>query len=307
MNLRPLLFVAWLFVMGSTGVSAAEGKKLKVLTSFLPTYCFTANVVGDLATVENLLPAAVGPHEFQFSPSDLRRLTQADMFIANGLQLESWLDKAVAVVGKNKLKVVEVAAGLDQQLIHEEEEDHDHHAHAHDHGHDHAGPNPHIWLDPKLAAHSVSNILAALQKADPANAAGYAANAAAYLKKLAQLDQDIQQGLSDLKSRNIVTYHNAFPYFVRSYKLKLVGVMEQTPDVTPSPKHINQLLKLVRENDVKVIFTEPQFSPRLAEQLAKDVKIAVAQLDTLETGELKPDAYEQGMRRNLATLQKYLR
>src|SRR6266853_6759197 len=71
-----------------------EGHTLRVLTSFLPVYCFTANVAGDLAIVENLLPANVEPHDYQFSRKDLQKLTHADLIVVNGLGLEGWLEKA---------------------------------------------------------------------------------------------------------------------------------------------------------------------------------------------------------------------
>src|SRR6185369_17842244 len=88
-----------------------EGRTLRVLTSFLPVYCFTANVVGDLATVENLLPANVEPHDYQFSRKDLQKLSHADLVIVNGLGLENWLDKTFRDTAAHP-KVVEISAGL---------------------------------------------------------------------------------------------------------------------------------------------------------------------------------------------------
>ena len=94
-RLRRLALVVLAF--GSLGRAApgTEAHKLKVLTSFLPVYCFTANVAGDLAEVENLLPGNVEPHDYQFSRKDLQKLAQADLIVINGLGLEKWLDKAV--------------------------------------------------------------------------------------------------------------------------------------------------------------------------------------------------------------------
>src|SRR5437867_12116709 len=80
-------------------VREAEAAKLKVLTSFLPLYCFTVNVAGDLAEVQNLLPARVEPHDYQLSRKDLQKLSHADLIVLNGLGLESWLNKALAVQG----------------------------------------------------------------------------------------------------------------------------------------------------------------------------------------------------------------
>jgi zinc transport system substrate-binding protein len=301
---------------GSAPAERDDGK-LRVLTSFLPLYSFTVNVAGELAEVENLLPSGVGPHDYQFAPRDLRKLSQADLLIVNGLGIEDWLAKAIrSVRGRNAPQVIEVAQGLESHLIHgitplqlegQDDRADSHRGHKHRHEHKQAqGPNPHIWLDPLLAQEVVRTILGALQAADPANADGYAANAQAYLERLEALHHEIERGLRPLKDEAVITYHDAFPYFARRYELKIVGVVEKVPDVTPSARYLEALLRAVRENNVKVIFTEPQFSPRLARQIARDVDVRIAQLDTLETGPLTPEAYEEGMRRNLLVLQEQL-
>ena len=289
----------------SPASTAEPAGKIKALTSFLPVYCFTANIAGDLAEVENLLPANVGPHDYQFAPRDLRKLSAAQLFVVNGLGMEDWLGKTLkAAKGSKTATVVEAFAGVPKdRLITELPHIHLPGEHGHHH---HDGPNPHLWLDPTLAAHAVTNILTALQKADPKNAAGYAANATRYVERLQKLDADLAAALAPAKGHRIVTYHHAFPYFTRRYGLDLVGVIEEVPDVEPSPKYLAALLKVMREKEVKVIFTEPQFSPKLAERISRDAKIPVAELDTLETGPLKPTAYEEGLRRNLNTLLKHL-
>jgi ABC-type Zn uptake system ZnuABC Zn-binding protein ZnuA len=300
-----LLLLTLLGLSACTRAAEPAGK-LRVLTSFLPVYCFTANIAGDLAEVENLLPANVGPHDYQFAPRDLRKLSSAQLFIVNGLGMEDWLAKAVkASKGSKTATVIEAFASvLKTNLVTELPHIHlpGEHAHHHD-----GGANPHLWLDPTLAAQAVTNILVALQKADPKNATGYAANAARYVERLQALDADLTTALAPFKSRRIVTYHHAFPYFTRRYGLNLVGVIEEVPDVEPSPKYLSALLKVMREQDVKVIFTEPQFSPKLAQRISQDAKVPVAELDTLETGPLKPTAYEEGLRRNLNTLLKHLK
>ena len=286
---------------------AAEPRpKIKVLTSFLPMYCLTAQVAGDLVELENLLPANVGPHDYQFAPRDLRKLSSAQIFFINGLGMEDWLAKALkASKSSTPVTVVEATAGLTKaQLITIVPHIHLPGERGHDHG---TGPNPHTWLDPRLAAHAVTNILVALQKADPANAPAYAANAAAAVKRLHQLDEEIGLALGPYHGSRIVTYHRAFPYFTRRYGLALVGVIEEVPNVEPSPKYLAALLKVIREKEVKAIFTEPQFRASLAERISRDTKVPVAELDTLETGPLKPTAYEEGLRRNLNTLLKHLK
>jgi zinc transport system substrate-binding protein len=286
------------------GASGAD-HKLRVVTSFLPVYCFTVNVTGDLAEVDNLLPPGVDPHDFQFSPREMKKLGSADMIIVNGLQLEPWLEKVAQFSEKPKL-IVEAAAGLKSELIMGIAELGSQNRSKT--SFEEAGlPNPHIWLDPKLAAHAVTNILEALLKADPANATGYVRNATQYLERLEKLDRELHASLAPMEGEPIVTFHDAFPYFARRYGLRVVGVIEKVADVQPSPKYLTALGRVIRKERVKVIFTERQFSSRLAEQLGRDYHVPVAQLDTLETGDFKPDAYEAGMRNNLRILEKCLK
>jgi zinc transport system substrate-binding protein len=271
----------------------AAQKPLQIVTSFLPAYCFAANVAGDLAHVQNLLPGNVSLHDYQLSPADLRKLASADLIIVNGLGMEAFLDKAVANIGGDvPRKIVRLSDGLEGELIHQR-------------GNDRL-PNPHIWLDPKLAILSVSNIARALAATDPPHAEAYQKNAAAYVVRLTALDSQLQHSLGDVRGVPFVTYHDAFPYFVRRYELKLAGVVEQVPEVAPSPKEMSQLLKTIREQHAKALFTEPPGSTRLAEQIARDAKLKLAELDPIETGQIEARAYEEAMRRNAQTLHRIL-
>jgi zinc transport system substrate-binding protein len=109
-----------------------------------------------------------------------------------------------------------------------------------------------------------------------------------------------------VRSKPFITYHDAFPYFVRRYGLQLAGVVEETPDVEPSPRYLARLSQTVREKGVNVIFTEPQFSSKLVQQITRDLHISTGQLDPLETAALTSTSYEEGMRNNARTLQEAL-
>jgi len=304
-KLRLFTTILALLAFGLSAIPAhAEGHKLKVLTSFLPIYCFTANVAGELADLQNLLPPGAEPHEFQFTPREMKRVEAADVVVINGLGIEAWLDRVLVSQGRS-LVITEASAGLKSELITQvpylDPENPSAPPPAS------GPPNPHIWLDPQLAKHAVTNILLALQKADPANAAGYAANAGKYLARLDKLDADLSAGLAPLKGRPIITFHDAYPYFARRYGLTVVAVIEEVPDVQPSPRYLAALKQVIDREHVKVIFSDKQFSPKLADQIGRDYHVAVAPLDTLETGDLKSGAYEAGMRANLHTLEESLK
>lgn len=289
-----------------TRAPAAEpAAKPLVLTSFLPIHSLTLAIAGDLANVQNWLPQGVDPHDFQFSPRDLRRLRSASILVVGGLGLEGWSESKLKQLSSNpSLRIVDAASGIPKEaLIHEPcEHDHDHTdtSHAHE-----EAPNPHFWLDPMLMTHAVTNITRALQAADPAQADAYAQKAATTLATLQALHQDYAQALNTA-SAPFITYHNAFPYLARRYSLRLVGVVESGPTDQPSARQLADLGRLVRSEGVGVLFMDGE-PPRLARQLASDLKLKLASLETLETGELGLHAYEQGMRRNLEVLKTHLR
>lgn len=321
--MRSTWFWIWCCLLwvgfGAPSHAASPPDKPRILCSIAPLASWALNVAGDAAVVETLLPADVGPHDFQFRPRDLKRIQAAQLIVINGLGIEDWLDKPLrANASQLEKKLVRTSDGLKSELIYEvpqlvldpKRSKKDSHAHAHGagDGHDHAeSANPHVWLDPVLARHGVSNILQGLVRVDPANAESYRRNAAAYLARLEALDRELHAAVAALPNKAVVTFHDAFPYFTRRYGLDLVGVIEEVPGVEPSPKYLSELLKVVRARNVKALFTEPQFSPRLATRLAKDLGVAVAELDVMETGRVTPDFYETAIRKNLHSLQSSLR
>jgi zinc/manganese transport system substrate-binding protein len=307
-------------LLGLLSVLGAPAAEIRVLTTLPAIHSWAANVAGDTAAVESLLPANVGPHDFQFRPSDLRKLAAADVVLMNGLGVDTWLTRAVTRgASKPSRRVVTVTDGLQKQLIHHRtplaidptttgsKKPSQDHSHDHDHDHSDDDANPHVWLDPVFAKHCVSNIIQALCQADPAHAEGYTRRGETYLRELDQLDEQIRSSLKGLSNRKVVTFHDAFPYFCRRYDLQLVGVIEEVPSVDPSPKYLAQLSRAIRQQQVRVIFSEPQFHPRLVQRLANDLAIGVAELDVLETGTASRTFYIDGLRRNLRTLESALR
>jgi len=274
--------------VGHAGDSAPHQDRPKVVTTILPLYCFASAVAGELAQVDNLLPENASGHDYQLSAQDGRKLSNADIVITTGLGLE---DEFLA--RRLKAPAVKAAAGIDPIRGHVHED--------HRHGDD---ANPHFWLDPVLAAHAVTNILRALQKADPQNADGCARNAAAYVARLHKLDQEIATALAPYRGRTLVTSHDAFPYFARRYGLQIAGVVQEVAEVEPTARHLSELRALIRDKKIGVIFMETGGDARRVKQLAADLGVKIATLDPLESGPHSPTAYEEGMRRNAESIRK---
>src|SRR4030065_1750835 len=257
--------------------------KLKVLTTIAPLYSFTKNITGDFADVDNLLPSGVGPHEYSFSPLDVKKITGADVLIKNGVNLESWLDKLIASAGKEKLIIVDTSSGV--KIMNND---------------------PHIWLSQKNAIIQVENITNALVKTDPGHSEAYKNNAENYIQQLKTLDKEIREEVNKLKQKEFVAFHSAFLYFAKDYGLKQAAVIQEYPEKEPSPKHIAFVINTIRNAGIKAIFSEPTISPKIVEAIAKDLNLQVYSLDTLETGTPYPEWYEDKIKANLEVFKKAL-
>jgi zinc transport system substrate-binding protein len=273
--------------------------RIAILTTFAPVHCFTSNVAGDAADVSVLVPPNAGPHDYSFSPADIEKIAKADVLIMNGAGLENWLQRGIRSAGKKELLVVDTStginliSGLDVLPLPGVRSEPDPDA---------GGPNPHIWLSPVNAIKQVENIRDALVARDPANAETYRANADGYLRRLKDLDAQIRTATASLPNKNLITFHDTFPYFARDYGFHVVATFEEFPGKEPSPRTISQLRKIIAAGNVSALFSEPQYSPKAMEVIGREFKVPVVQLDPMETGDGSKDFYERVTRKNLDAL-----
>ncbi len=278
-------------------------EKIKVVTTFLPIYAHTKSIAGDLADVRSLVESGAEPHHFQFKPSDMKKLKEANLIIINGLGIEDWLNKALENFTKDHKAIIDTSEGVDLlenpeviELTAERQGD------SHKHSETEKGKNPHIWLDPVSAQIQVRNILKGLQKVDPINAKAYQTNAEIYLNELGKLNQDFKNQIEVLKNKNLITFHDAFPYLAKRYGFKYIACVEDFPEKSPSPQVIKSVVDLIRKNQVTTVFVEEGYSQRALQAIAKESGAKIATLDTIEVGVSEADAYLKRMRSNLETL-----
>ena len=282
---------------------APKAEKLNIVTSFLPVQSHTLAIAGDHANVKQLLAKDTGPHDFPLTPAEVKKLSDADLLIINGAGIEEWLGELIKKSGNKNLVVVDTSNGI--KLVESPEEIEIGHSHSHAHDHDDGdGANPHIWLDPVIAKKQAANIVAALQKADPSNASAYAQNGKVYEAKLSALDSDYRSTLAPLPNKNLVTFHDAFPYLAARYKLNYVGAISEFPEKDPTPKQLAALVDKIRSLKVGVLFAENGYAPGLLKKIAGETGAKVSELDTLEVGQGTPTAYLDRMGANLESLRK---
>jgi zinc transport system substrate-binding protein len=289
LRLFALALTAVILAPAAVGVAAPP---LRVLTSFLPMYLFTKNIVGDAPglTVEMMLPASLGcPHDYALTPSDMKKIAAADLFVVNGLGMEEFLGAPVRKANP-RIRVVESGAGVSP--IREDSRE----------GHGHGGINPHSWVSPKNAVLQVRAIEKALSAASPGNAARFHANADGYVRRLETLSRECDVAARRFRARNIVTFHNVFDYLARDLGLAIVGEIETVPGQEPSAGEIRKLIRIIRDRRAAAVFGEPQYPARLAEMVAREARVPVRALDPVATGSAALTAYEDAMRANLRVL-----
>ena len=271
-----------------------------VVTSFYPIYLFAANLPhgAEGVTLTNLADTGTGClHDYQLQTGDMKALAKADAFLINGAGMEGYLEGVFETFPT--LPVVDASTGV--ALLEDCSEGDDDHE---DHGHDHAF-NAHIWLDAQNAIIMVNNLAEGLIVALPAQAEVIAANRDAYIARLTALDAEIESALAGVAKKDIIIFHEAFPYFANAYGLNVAAVINRDPDDALSPRALAELCKLVKSLGVPPLFVEPQYEDMAAQTIARETGAAIHSLDPIVTGpekDLPLTYYEDVMRQNLAVL-----
>ena len=203
----------------------------------------------------------------------------------------------------------------DHDHAHAEHDDHaDHDDHDHDHGHaghvhHHAGGNPHLFGSPFQAIGMVRNIAEQLSELDPANEAVYRSNAEAYCKELAGLCREFTEASRQWTKRCFAAQHDVFSYLIRDLALDHSVLVRASGEQAPSAAEVRHLVQVIRDRRIPVIFTEPQYPKALPEMIAREAGIQADVLDPVASGpaDADPEYYVETMRKNLDTLNRYLK
>lgn len=295
------LCIFFFFSLAFNSPSFASIDKLRIVASIAPLADFAKQVGGNKADVLLLLPPGASEHTFEPSPRMMQKISKAKVFIKIGAGLEFWADKIIIAANKD---IIVVNCSEDIELIEINGHSHDHNKGLKQNGIHTA--DPHIWLDPVICMTIIKKIEAALSKADPANSSYYKKNSAAYMARLSALDREIADKVKTFRTKEYVTFHQAWNYFSRRYGLSVAGVIAESPGKEPSPKHISNILKELKRINVKVVFAEPQSSVQIAEAIAREAGGKVLILDPVG-GQKGRETYIKLMRYNLAVLEKAMK
>jgi zinc transport system substrate-binding protein len=267
------IFVFFLLVYIAHSETSQVEPRMKVITTLLPYKEFAEAVGRERVQVSVLIPPGASPHTYELTPGQLREVSEARVYlkVGSGVEFEEvWLGRIVALK-----KDIMVCNSSDGVKLREME---DHHQ-PEGNGHSSQRKDPHIWLSPRNAKVIVENIRDCFVRLDPRNIELYDFNLSEYIKRLDDIDREIEHKLLELKNRSFIVFHPAWGYFARDYGLQQTAVHPEGKE--PSPRDIIRVIEQARAHGITTIFVSPHIDPRAARFVAKETDAWVGFADPL--------------------------
>lgn len=295
-------FILFLILLTAFPATSDAKKNLRVVTSFSILGDMVQQVGGRRVEVKSLVGPDTDAHSYEPTPADIRALTEADLFIINGLAFEGWLERLLESSGY-KGKVVVASKGVRALKI--PEIDHNEPG-SEEKDHRHGQYDPHAWQALHNGVIYANNIVNALVTADKSNAATYKANGRLFIKEMSELEKKIKAQIKLLPEykRKVITSHDAFQYYGKTYLIQFIAPVGMSTDEEPSAQDIARLVDQIRDQHIKALFLENISRPGVLDQLKSEgAEIGgVLYSDALSTPEGPAGSYISMMRHNTALL-----
>ncbi len=272
MNKNRIIIVFIILIFTVTGLyylaslkTETTNNAIGVVVTVGPEVEFVKAVGGDKVDVTLMVPPGADPHTYEPLPDQLNHVANSKMYIEVGTPIEfelNYMDKMKDI--NPHMVVVNSSKGIDlipNTAEHENNSD------------------PHVWVSPKNAKVMVENIYQGLVQLDPNNTAYYTNNRNNYLKQLDELNMNITNSLKGKENSQIIVYHPAWAYFCRDYNLTQIPI--ETGGKEPTSQEIASVIDLAKNNNIKVIFVEPQYSSKSADVIAAEINGKVVKIDDL--------------------------
>jgi zinc/manganese transport system substrate-binding protein len=225
---------------------------IQVVASFSILEDIVHEVGGVDVVVTSLIGRDANEHVFEPSPDQVRLLTQARLFIVNGLGLESWVTRLIQSA-RYRGRLVVATEGIEPIATE-------------------GSIDPHAWQDPRNGIIYAENITRALAGIDPENAEAYQQRLRRYVAQLAALDQRVRERLEEIppEKRRVITTHDAFTYYGKAYRVAFMAPEGLNTESEPSAKTVAELIRQIRREGIKALFLENISDPRLMETIARE-------------------------------------
>lgn len=294
MKVKSIIYFSLLSLIMFSSVCVAEDKPT-VFVSIVPQEYFVQQISKELIDVEVMVQPGASPATYEPKPSQMSSLSSCAAYFAIGVPFESaWLGKISAV--NPNMDVVHTDKDIEKIAMtrhhHEEETNAEHHEEGNHGGHhenepsghdtildDHAILDPHIWLSPTLVKKQAEIMLETLTAILPEHADFFAANYREFIEEIEALDGFLKATFQGMERKRFMVFHPSWGYFAKEYGLEQIPI--EIEGKTPKPAQLGELVQHARENDIQVIFVQPQFSKKSAEVVAREIRGKVVYADPL--------------------------
>lgn len=279
-------FLVWLVIpllLFLTIPLGASETPFKVAASIPPLCDLVQQVGGERVEVIQLVPNGFNPHVYEPTPREIRQMLEARAVFLVGLGIDTVLERVLQGVDTGK-PIVWLNEGI--EILKDEN----------------GYPDPHIWMSLRNAQIMVDTITRSLSTIDPEGRSFYEHRASTYKEDLKALDEWFQGAIARVANRGFVASHNAWSYLARDYGLHVKGVIEKAPEREPTPQELQELITVMKNENISVVFAEPQFNQKIAQILAQETGSTILELDPL--GRFPELPYLELMRQNLTQILK---
>jgi len=269
--------------------------KVNVVASTTDLADIAKSIGGDLISVTSISKGNQNHHYVEVLPSYMLKVKKADIYLKVGLELDLWANQIIDGSRNRKLAIVDCSEGIVPLEVPTSKIDASM-------GDIHKLGNPHYWLDPENGKTIAKHILDSLSEIDPNNMSIYENNYQAFIAKIDDLIQELLSEFASLQGREMIFYHNSWPYFNERFGLKALQFIEPKPGIQPSPRHLEKLLGIIQQNDVKLIGMETYFSDVAPKFLAEKTDVKIAKLAQSVNAVDEADSYFKLFEYNLNTI-----
>ena len=287
-RILKLMLGLWLLPVAA---DAAARPTLKVGVTLHPYYSWTANIVGNLPGVEvrPLLPGAIDAGDYQPRPEDIKKIADLDAIVVNGIGHDDFIFPMIKASGNKKIVIIRPNAETPQiRAVHGN------------------AVNSHTFISFTNAIQQTYAIEKALAQLRPELAAGFQKNAADYARRLRVIKARAAAQLANAKITRVVTVHDGYGYLLQEFGLEVAGVVQPAHGLTPSAAELESMVKLLKREKIKVVFSEESFPPALLKVLQSEAGVKVYIISHIASGRFTPDKFEKEMQRNVDTMVKAL-
>lgn len=281
--MRCKLMLTMVTLFGLVIAGRAEAK-VRIVTSTTDLASIAEMIGGDQVSVESICRGMADPHFIQLLPSYMVKVGRADIYLKVGMDLDYWANAIIDGSQNSDLLVVDCSKNVNPMEVPTTQVNASM-------GDIHIRGNPHYWLAPSNGTPIAEAITEALTTVDPGNGALYSTRLEDFKARLDTKIQEWQTVAEPLKGKEIITYHNSWPYFARFFGIVVAGFVEPKPGIEPTPSHTAQLIALVKTRGIKVIAKEPFYSDRAPKSIALQTNTRIVNLPTSVGGVEGVDDY----------------